>query len=206
MTKLAQMLDEINAPDGYGVLLLAQMDSVPDTVQLMIATTAYDAEVDGLRDKSRYLVRAVGVQEHQLSVGIFQGVQHLEGEAHPLLYQYNSQPTGLFFRGGPPANPDGLLLRTLQIYTEVFGAWRHMPAYLNVSKPLMDVFSAEGDLVGEMPRPLAEALTKAFADQQLETKIIDGQKDPEQPPMKVLLLDHSYIVAMDFSVDELGKA
>jgi hypothetical protein len=203
MTLLNQLLDEINAPQGYGVFLMIQMDAVPDTLQLMIATTEFDEEANGLRDKARYLVRAIGVQEHRISVGIFSGAQHKADEDHPLLYQYNSQPVGLFYRG-QLQDPNALLLSLIQTYSSVFGDWRHVPDYLNTSKPLMEVFTSSGDLVGQMPEPLAKALAPVFEKQQAETKIIPGEKPKEAPPQKLLLLDDSYIVAMDFSVEKLG--
>lgn len=202
---LGQLLDEINTADGYGVLLLAQMDGVPDTLQFIVATTALDESGAGLRDKNRYIVRALGVQEHRVSVGLFKAARTFDGEDHPLLLQYNSTPTGLFFRG-QPQNVEALILNIFQTYSQVFGDWRHVPDYLNLSKPLLDLFGGGGDLVGEMPAPLASALDPAFVAQGLETKHITGEKPKEQPPQKLLLLDDSYVVAMDFSVDLLGKA
>jgi hypothetical protein len=200
---LDQLLHEINAEDGYGVLLMTQMDGVPDTIQMMIATTEYDAASEGLRDKNRYLLRAVGVQEHRVSVGIFKSGAVFADEAHPLLYQYNSLPVGLFYRG-PVEAPTALILSILQAHSSVFGSWRQAPAYLNKAKPLLEVFSGGGDLVGEMPQPLATALAPIFAERGLETKVITGEREGKNPPQKVLLLDDSYVVAMDFSVDQMG--
>ncbi|MFW5748336.1 MAG: hypothetical protein ACOCYT_01850 [Chloroflexota bacterium] len=203
--KRGQMLEEINAERGYGVFLLAQMDSVPDTLQFMVATTEYDPEADGLRDRSRYLVRAIGVQEHLISVGIFKQAHIHEGEEHPLLYEYNSPPAGLFFRG-QPESPDSLILNLFQAYSSVFGPWRQIPRYLSTSQPLYEMFTSGGALIGEMPLPLAEKLVPVLEAQNLETRLVKGEKPKEQPPMKLLLLDESYAVAMDFAVDPLGQA
>lgn len=203
MSSLETMLAEIQAENGFGVLLLAQMDGVPDTVQLMIATTEFDESVNGLRDKSRYLVRAIGVQEQRVSVGIFKSALVKAEADHPLLYEYNTPPAALFFRG-ETQNPDALLLKVFQAYSQVFGPWRQVPTYLNTGKPLMDVFTGGGDLVGEMPQPLADTLVKVFESEQLETKVMAGQRAAEMPAQKVLLLDDSYVVAADFSVEALG--
>ncbi len=199
---LSQLLDEINAEQGYGVLLMSQMDGVPDTLQFIIATTEFDPEIEGLRDKHRYIVRAIGVQEHRISMGLFRMGAVFEAETHPLLFQYNSVPVGMFFKGQPHST-DALILNIFQTYSSVFWDWRHIPDYLNLSKPLFDLFDGGGDLVGEMPQPLADALNPVFEAQGLETRIIAGEKPKEQPPQKVLLLDDSYIVAADFSVDTL---
>jgi hypothetical protein len=202
---LDQLIAEINSDNGYGVCLMAQMDAVPDTLQFIIATTYFDEAVGGLRDKARYIVRAIGVQEHRVSVGMFRQIAVLADEAHPLLYEYNSLPTGLFFKGTPD-DVNGLMIDVFQAYSSTFGLWRHLPQYINVQKPLLDLFTGGGDLVGQMPKPLADKLEKVLVHHGLEAKVLMGEKHKEAPAMKTLLFDESYIVAMDFSVDELGKA
>lgn len=184
---------------------MAQMDAVPDTLQLIIATTYFDESANGLRDKARYIVRAIGVQEHRISVGMFRKIAVYQAEEHPLLYEYNSLPTGLFFKGTPP-DVHGLMVDVFQAYSTTFGLWRHLPQYLNIQKPLHDLFAGGGDLVGQMPKPLADRLDKVLVHHGLETKVLVGEKHKEAPNMKTLLFDESYIVAIDFSVDELGKA
>lgn len=202
--KLDQMLAEINEDNGFGVLLVAQTDNVPNTLQFIVATTEAREGETVLRDKSQYLVRAITVEEHRVSMGIFQQAEVFDQEQHPLLYQYNSEPVGLFFRG-EVANPDRLMLDMFQTYSRVFQDWRYVPDYLNTSKPLYDLFTGGGDLVGQMPRPLAERLEPVFHRQKAETKIIPDKPHQEQPPMKALVLDDSYIVAMDFSVETIGQ-
>lgn len=203
--KLPQLLAEINADDGYGVCLMAQMDAVPDTLQFIIATTYYDEAVGGLRDKARYILRAIGVQEHRVSMGMFRKIAVHHAEEHPLLYEYNSYPTGLFFKGTPD-DVHRLIVDVFQAYSSTFGLWRHLPQYLNVQKPMLDLFTSGGDLVGQMPKPLAERLEKVLTHHGLEAKVLVDEKHQEAPNMKALLFDESYIVAIDFSVDELGKA
>jgi hypothetical protein len=207
MPKRQQMLDEINQENGYGVFLMAQMDGVPDTVQMVITTAQYDPDIDGLREKGHYVVRALGVREHQVSVGMFKAINFNQGEEHPLLYGYNTKPVGVFFRG-QPENPQELVLDIFQGYVSTFGQWRHIPEFLNVSKPLLDVVGGGGDLLGEMPTPLATQMDKVLQHHKLETKLIEARLEEGAevpPPMKLLLLDNSYLVAMDFSVEELGK-
>jgi hypothetical protein len=203
MPKRVHLIEEVNGENGYGVFLIAQMDSVPETLQFVIATTEYDEAVKGLRDKARYVVRCIGVQEHRISVGMFGAITF--SEDHPLLYETNTNPVGLFFRG-KPENPAELVLDIFQAYASTFGPWRQIPAYLNMSKPLLDLVSGGGDLLGEMPYPLAERLDRVLQHHKLETRLIMGEHPAEQPTLKALLLDDSYVLAMDFSVDALGKA
>jgi hypothetical protein len=202
MPKRDQLLSELQGEQNYGVLLLAQMDAVPDTIQLIVATTRYDDAAGGLRDQSRYVIRAVGVREHRVSVGIFGRMTFADD--HPLLYPYNTPPAGLFFRG-TPADPNAALIDLMQGYAGTFGPWHHIPDFINTSKPLIDLLSDGGDLIGEMPRPLADNLARALEHHGLETKIVEAQRE-NAPPATVLLLDDSYVVASAFSVDPLGKA
>lgn len=208
MPKRDQLLSELQGDNAYGVLLMVQMDGVPETLQAVVVTTEYDEAAKGLRDKGRYVIRAIGVQEHRVSVGMFRSLR-LTGD-HPLLYAYNTTPAGLFFRG-QAADPNALLVDILQAYAGVFGPWRQVPEYLNTSKPLLSLLASAGDMVGEMPKPLAEALAAAFAGHQLETKIVEGQaplvadEHGRSQLMQALLLDDSYIVAMDFTVETLGR-
>jgi hypothetical protein len=197
-----RITDEINRENGYGVFLLSQMDSVPETLQFIIATTEFDEEANGLRDRSRYVVRAIGVQEHRVSMGIFKGIGFKDD--HPLLYAYNTAPVGVFFRGTAD-HPHELVLDIFQAYASTFGPWHHIPEYLNASKPLLDLVKSGGDLLGEMPRPLADQMETVLRHHGLETKLLEAENNA-RPPMQVMLLDDSYVIAMDFSVDELGKA
>jgi hypothetical protein len=208
MPKREQLLRDLEGEQAYGVLLMVQMDSVPETLQLVIATTEFDEKAGGLRDKNRYLIRAIGVQEHKVSVGMFGSLRFADD--HPLLYQYNTTPFGVFFRG-TAADPNALLVDMLQAYATTFGPWRQIPTYLNTAKPLFNLLSSSGDLLGEMPQPLADELVKTLERHSLETKTIAGQSPLDADEhgrsqlMKALIVDESYLVAMDFTVDLLGK-
>lgn len=201
MTTREQFLSELQGEDHYGVLLMAQMDAVPETMQIVVATTRMDEAAGGLRDQGRYVIRALGVREHRLSVGMFANLRLLDD--HPLLYEYNTNPIGVFFRG-TPAHPNDLVLDLFQAYASTFGPWRQIPTYLNLNKPLVDLVAGGGDMLGEMPKPLAERMAKVLEHHGLETKLIEGART--EPKLKALLLDDSYIVALDFSFDILGKA
>jgi hypothetical protein len=144
-----------------------------------------------------------------VSVGLF-GSLHILDADHPLLYQYNTTPVGLFFRG-QPSDSNALLVDFIQAYTGTFGPWRQIPTYLNTNRPLFDLLSSTGDLVGEMPKPLVEKLAPVFERHGLETKIVEGtspvtsDEHGRSQHMKALIMDDSYIVAMDFTVEFLGR-
>lgn len=201
MPKRDQLLDELKGENDYGVLLMVQMDSVPETIQAIVATTQYDEAAGGLRDKHQYLIRAIGVKEHQISVGMFGTLKMTDD--HPLAYQYNSPPVAVFFKG-EPADANELVLDIFQGYASTFGPWKQIPEYLNANRPLLDLVKSGGDMLGQMPKPLAERMEKVLTHHGLEVKLIDDKQS--DPPVKVLTMDGSYIVAMDFTIEPFGKS
>jgi hypothetical protein len=208
MPKRERLLQELTGDNAVGVLLMVQMDGVPETLQLVVVTMEYDETAGGLRDKGRYVIRALGVQEHRVSVGIFQTLRLMD--EHPLLYQYNTTPTGVFYRG-QTKDVNALLVDLLQAYATTFGPWRQIPDYLNTTQPLFNLLSSGGDLLGEMPAPLANQIVKVLDQHELEHKVIEGPSPEESDEhgrsqlMKALIVDESFVVAMDFTVEELGK-
>lgn len=208
MPKREQLLRELSGENSYGVFLMLQMDSVPETLQLVVATTELDKQRGGFRDVGQYVIRALGVVEHRVSVGLFRSLRFVED--HPLLYQYNTTPHALFFRGKAP-DPNALLVDVLQSCAMIFGPWRQVSEYLNTSQPLLSLLASEGGLLGQMPEPLARNLSGVLEKHGLETLLQAG--DPVTPQdehgrsqlRKALILDDSYVIALDFTVDQLGK-
>lgn len=208
MPRRDHLFQELEGDDRFGVLLLAQLDAVPETLQFIVTTTRLDPVTGGFRDVGQYIVRAIGVAEHRLTLGLF--TQAAIKENHPLLYQYNTTPVGLFFRGQPD-DVNAVFSDVMQAYASTFGPWRQPPTYLNTAKPLFSLLSSGGDLVGQMPTPLAENIAKALETHGLETRAM-AEPTPEEDEhgrsrlRKVLLLDESYIVAFDFTIEIFGKA
>lgn len=208
MPKREQLLNELSGENAVGILLMVQMDGVPETLQLVVVTTEFDEKAGGLRDKGRYVIRAIGVHEHQFSVGAFQSLRFVDD--HPLLYQHNTTPVGLFYRG-QVNDVNALLVDVFQAYATTFGPWRQIPTYFNVSKPLFNLLTSGGDLLGEMPKPLAERLVKVLEQHNLETKMIAGESPEESDEhgrsqfMKALIIDESFVIALDFTVEFLGR-
>lgn len=208
MPRRDQLFQELEGEDRFGVLLLAQLDAVPETLQFIVTTTRLDPVTGGFRDVGQYIVRAIGVAEHRLTLGLF--TQAVIKDDHPLLYQYNTSPVGLFFRG-QPNDVNAVFSDVMQAYASTFGPWRQPPTYLNTSKPLFSLLSSGGDLIGQMPTPLAENMTKALEAHGLETRSMIEPTATEDEHgrsrlRKALLMDESYIVAFDFTIEILGKA
>lgn len=208
MSARDQLLSDLQRDGAVGVLLMVQMDGVPETLQFVVTTTVMDESRGGLREIGHYVIRAIGVIEHRISVGMFGELRFVDGQ-HPLLYAYNSQPAALFFRGQAP-DANALLVDVLQAYASTFGEWRQIPEYLNRNRPLLSLLASSGDLLGEMPKPLADALTPVLETHGLETKVMLGEapldvdEHGRSQLRQALLIDDSYVVALDFSVETLG--
>jgi hypothetical protein len=129
---------------------------------------------------------------------------------HPLLYQYTTPPTAVFFRGEPD-NVDALTLDIAQAHAGVMQGWRQFPTYLNTGQPLSELFASGGGLVGQMPQPLAEKIVSVLAHHGLETKTaqdtayIDRHDNPalQQGTLKVLRIGGSFFVSYAFAFDEM---
>src|SRR5829696_462204 len=170
MPKREQLLNEIRQESFYGVLLLAQMGGVPNELQLIIQTAEYDPSVEGLRERNRYIVRALGVREHRLSLGVFG--QMIFADDHPLLYPHNTPRVGVFFRG-QVNNVSDVVLDLSQAHASTFGPWRHIAEDINRAAPLVDLLASGGGLLGEMPKPAAERMGRVLEHHHVEHKLIE---------------------------------
>lgn len=197
-----QLVSELQAEDDYGVLLAAQLDAVPNTLQLMVQTAKLDPSVNGLRPRGQYTIRAIGVEEHSLSLGVFG--RFLFTEDHPILYWINTPTVGVFFRG-TPRDVHELLIDLQQAHVSTFARWRHFPEYFNIAQPITTLLTSGGGLLGEMPKPLAERVEKVLQHHQLETKLMEAERHAEKPLFKALVIDQGYVIAQDFTVDPLGR-
>lgn len=212
MPKRKQLFEDMAGDNSHAVVLVAQVGGMPNELQLILETAQYDIKHNGLRPQHNYIVRVLGVTEHHIAnIGTTVTDVTLT-EDHPLLYEYNTPPTALFFRG-KPKDSNAIVLDIIQAYSEVFGSWRYFPDYIHIEKPLYTLFEDGGGLLGQMPKPLANKLATVLEAHNLETKQISGEHPadahhkltPQQQNMKVLLIGASYFISRAFSIDELGK-
>lgn len=212
MPKREKLIQDMQAEHAQAVILLAQVGAAPGELQVILQTAVYDEPQQGLRPRGSYIIRVLGAMEYRIaSMGLT--VDHVEFlDEHPLLYVYNHPAAALFFKGIPP-DVNALVIDLLQAHASTLGPWRPFPEYLNVSKPLVDLFSSGGGLAGQMPEPLAEALAKILEKHGLESKLLKGQAPQErhdnpilrQQQTKILMIGESYFIANLFSVEEMGK-
>lgn len=204
MPQRDRLLEDLSHEHGYGVLLVAQMGGVPNELQLLIQTAEYDANVEGLRERRRYIVRALGVREHKLSLGLFGRLAFLDD--HPLLYHHNTPTAGVFFRGHVAQVAD-VVLDLSQAHASTFGPWRPLANDINRAAPLVDLLASGGGLIGEMPQPAAERMVKVLAHHGIEHKLIEQtnfetvDEHGRSRLAHLLLIDEGYVIALDFSVE-----
>lgn len=210
MPKRDQLLAELSGEKDYGVLLVAQMGGVPNELQFMIQTAQYDDAAQGLRPRHTYVVRALGVREHRVSVGMFGQLRFLDD--HPLLYHHNAPKAAVYF-DGKPADLNELVLDLSQAHVMAYEGWRHLldTDDLNRSTPLVDLFKRGFGVVGVMPKPLADRVGKVLDHhgikhtENIEADFETTDEHGRSRLAKLLLIDQSYVVALDFSVEILGK-
>ncbi len=211
MPKRTQLFEQLGGEQQYGVLLVAQMGGAPNEIQLILETAEYDPSVEGLRPKSGYIVRALGVLEHRITLGVF-GTVTLSDD-HPLLYHHNTPKVSVHF-DGKPDNVHDLVLDISQAYVSTFLEWRHlveMPEDLNRSIPLVDLLQRGVGLLGVMPKPLGERMARVLKHHGMNASLSEDTHFNTQDDhgrstlLKALILDSSYIIALDFSFETMGK-
>jgi hypothetical protein len=208
MPKRQQLLSELHTDNDYGIFLAIQLGGVPNELQLFIETAQYDEQAQGLRPRHQYIIRALGVREHRVSVGVFARLAFLDD--HPLLYHHNTPKVEVYFEG-QPQDVNELVLDISQAHASTFGPLRHLMADINRGKPLVDLLQSGGGLLGEMPRPLAERMAKVLAHHQLKYSLIEDDEFQTTDEhgrsrlSKLLAIDDSYVIALDFSVEQMGR-
>jgi len=211
MPKRDQLMREVEGEQNYGVLLVAQMGGVPNELQLIVETAQYDPSVEGLRPQHDYAIRVLGVREHRVNLGVFGSLTFTDD--HPLLYHHNTPRVAVYF-DGKPDNVNELVLDISQAYVSTFGRWRHlvdMAEDINRTLPMVDLLNSGYGLLGTMPRPLAERMSKVLAHHNItyslteDTSFETTDEHGRSRLAKLLLIDQSYFIALDFSVELMGK-
>ncbi len=207
-----QLIGELQGEQDYGVLLVAQMGGVPNEIQLIVETAHFDPAVQGLRPQHDYVIRALGVREQRLTLGVFGRLSF--SDDHPLLYHHNTPRVAVYF-DGKTADVNELVLDISQAYVSSFGRWRHlvdMVDDINATMPMVDLLASGYGLLGVMPKPLAERMVKVLAHHNIasslteETGFEDQDEHGRSRKAALLLIDQSYVIALDFSVEQMGKS
>lgn len=210
MPHTEQFFADLEGENRQAALLVAQVGASPTELQLITQIAEYDEEAQGLRPIRSYIIRVLGVLEHRI-VNFGTTVNEVKIlEDHPLLYEFTTSPTAVFFRG-TAENPDAVVMDIAQAHATTFYPWRHFPQYLNMEQALSTLLESGGGLLGQMPAPLAEKVVKVLEHHGLEHKTAEGEPyiklhdNPAllQTALKVLLLGGSYFISYGFSIQEM---
>jgi hypothetical protein len=181
------------------------MGGTPQEVQVILQTAEYHEDKDALHPAGQYIVRAIGVREHRLSVGLF-GAMVLADE-NPLLFPHNEKIMQVYFKG-QTENIDSLLIDINQLYAQTYGRYdpfRRMADELNPTMPLATLLNSGSGLLGEMPEPFANTVGQVFERHGLKTNFIESDDHRPPEPFRLLVMDDSYLVAQMFSADPMGS-
>jgi hypothetical protein len=207
MPKTQQLLDDLQGEKDYGIFLAAQLGGAPNELQLILQTAVYDDAAGGLRPRRQYVVRILGVVEHRASLGVFG--RFFIADDHPILYHHNLPRQTIQFEG-KPKDVNELVLDIHQAYVTTFGPWRELASDINRSQPLVNLLTSGTGTLGAMPKPAAERMVRVLEHHGLTAKLDDPPHETQDEHgrsrlFKLLGIDDSYFVALDFSVEEMGK-
>jgi hypothetical protein len=205
-----QLLRELEGQNDVGVLLVSQMGGVPEEIQLVVQTAQFDEAAGGLRERTAYIIRSLGVKEHRVSLGVFGSL--FFAVEHPVLHHHNEARYEIRF-DGQPADANALVLDIQAAYSYVFGPWRNLGDDINREKPLFDLVQQGQGLLGTFPKTASERLVKVFKHHNMNAT--PSEVSPERDPnpnehgqtqrLKMLGVDDSYLIAYSFSVEQMGK-
>lgn len=209
MPKKDELLQFLQAEHHMGVLLMIQMGGTPEELQCIVQTAVYDEQAQGLRERKAYIVRALGVKEHRVSLGIFS--QMFIAAEHPILYHHNAALYDLHFEGAPK-DANALVLDIQAAYSATFGPWRDLAEDINREKPLFDLVQSNTGRLGTFPEPAAQRLVRVLSHHEMRATLHEREgvrsADDEkmrafEQDLKLLGMDDSYIIAYAFSVEEM---
>lgn len=212
---LKKIIEALQPEENLGVLIASQMGGTPREVQIIIQTTQYEAEKDALKATGQYIIRALGVVEHRLSLGLFNKL--VLSNDNPLLYRHNSEQVQVYFRG-TPENIDGFLIDLNQLYGQTYGVFdpnMRMADELNRAMPLYNLLKTGQGLLATTPQPFAEKLQKLLTRHHMTCNFIEVEDEHHHEDeedhhhhditYQLLVMDDSYFIAQLFSADPMGN-
>jgi hypothetical protein len=199
---LNEILTALQPDHNLGVLLAAQVGGTPQELQLILQTTAPDEVADNYRPTGQYIIRALGVEEHRLALGLFSNIAVTD--QNTMLHRYNVPIMEVHFKGVPD-NTDGLMLELQQTYEQTYGMYRHLGEEVNRTSSLEALLKSGEGLLGTMAAPFVDKLHPLFKRYGVTLTAKDMQIERTPITYQLLAMDDSYIIAQVFSADPMGK-
>lgn len=191
-----QLVRELQADNALGLLLAAQLGNTPSELTLVVRTTYLDAASGGLRPIGYYTIQMTSLVEHKMSLGPFNHAAALDD--HPLLYHHNAPGVRVFVTS-PADDPQTVMDQLEEAHYQMFGQWRSLGDDLNKRTEPQEVLQTGLGVIGEMPKPFAEVVSKLLTDQHIQNNLVEG--DPKIGRFQLMAFDNSYFVARVFQVE-----
>ena len=198
---LQEITEILEVDHKIGILIAAQMGGTPQELQLIVQIAHYDNDARTVTPEDTFIVRCIGVQEHRISLGMFNRM--LAVEEHPLLWNYNYPFQEVYFHGQTD-DVDGLMLELNQLYGQHYGIYRSLADDVNRNAPLGKILQSGHGMLGEMPLPMAEKVKELFERYNLTVSFLTSeQHEQSHYPGKLLVIDDSYFIAHMYSADRM---
>ena len=197
---LEELVNALEPDHAIGILLAVQMGATPQELQLVVQSADYDEETNAVTSNQGYVIRCIGVQEHRLSVGMFNRMMVVED--HPLLWNHNERYKQIYFKGTSD-DVDGFMLELNQLYGQHYGTLRNLADNVNRMAPLGTLLERRNGLLGEMPISMAEKVADLLKRYGYEVNLLDTEQKDPPIQFKLLVVDDSYFIAQMYSADYL---
>lgn len=202
---LQEVAAQLQSDDFLGILLAAQMGGTPEEIQLFLQVAAYDEGKDAITPQVVYAIRCLGVREQRLSLGLFNTMAHVLDD-NPLLWNHNFPYQQVYFRGEVDA-VDSLMLELNQLYGQYYGPFRNLVDDVNRALSLERLLTSGHGLLGEMPAPMAAHVAKLLDRYNLTVTLINPEQDAPPIKFQLLVFDDSFLIAQNFSAEQMqGKS
>lgn len=174
----------------------------------VVQTQTTYLELAGVTGKFRIHYR--GKVEFSLRIGTHGVLAHFT--EHPLLWDYNG-PQDTVYLAGPAPDPPALVEALQRAVATASHQWRALNRYLFGSKPagalaLLEQNLADGSglLLQRAPVPIVQAVLEVCRQHGTATYTfapLRPEPIPAAAPYKVLFIGACYVIAHDFTVQEL---
>ncbi len=195
---LIELVQALEDDHQIGIFLAVQMGATPQELQLVIQSADYNEETHEVTAKQGYVLRCIGVQEHRLSVGMFNRLVVVED--HPMLWNHNERYKQIYF-SGESDDVDGFMLELNQLYGQHYGMMRNLADNINRMAPLGTLLERGSGLLGEMPISMAEKVGALLERYGYEVNLLDTEQKDPPIQFKLLVIDDSYFIAQMYSAD-----
>lgn len=196
---LARLKSEFDEAEGW--IRIVDADWYADDLRLNLSVNMHDESAVEIWE-----VYCIGVVEESIS-SVGEEALVVLSES-PLLIPYRELEVDLMFSENSciPASLLGILFSCT---VEVFGKAEYLERFLNLNPTTSGIVSSKFGTLGRFPKPLADRIVQALADQKIRVNPIDarlpkrwtGTEFISYPSLSVLELGASYIIGEHFSAE-----